>query len=113
MAGSAAPPVREEARELLYRVARPQRGPAVATREKPGWEPVELARSGSWTVLARAVLHDAVGEPPGGKLARDLGRFLVTPRGGERAMSGAELATWLSTWRPHLSTLFPDRFRPR
>ncbi len=113
MGGTAAPPVRDEARELLYRVARPRRGPAVVTREKPGWEPVELARSGSWTVLARAVLDDALERPAGGKLARDLGRFLVIPRGGERRMTGAELDTWLSTWRPHLSTLFPDRFRPR
>ena len=111
--GAAAPPVRDEARERLYRVARPRRGPAAITREGPGREPVELARSGSWTVLARAMLDDALAERPSGKLARDLGRFLVTPRGGERPMSGEELGAWLATWRPPLSTIFPDRFRVR
>ena len=109
----AAPPVRDEARERLYRVARPRRGPATVTRECAGRAPEELARSGSWTEIARAVLDDALEEPTGAKLARDLGRFLVTPRGGERPMTGEELDAWLSTWRPHLSTLFPDRFRPR
>ncbi len=110
--GAGAPPVREEARERLYRVARPQRGPAAVTREGPGDEPVELTRSGSWTVLARAVLDDALTERPGGKLARDLGRFLVAPRGGERSMSGEELGAWLATWRPPLSTILPGRYRP-
>lgn len=108
---AAAPPVRDEARERLYRVARPRRGPAAVTREEPGRDPVELTRSGSWTVLARAMLEDAVGERPSAKLARDLGRFLVTPRGEEHPMAGEELAAWLETWQPPLSTIFPDRFR--
>lgn len=103
---SAGPRLRDEARERLYRVARPARGPAVVTREAAGREPVELARSGSWTELARAVLDDATGARPSAKLARDLGRFLVTPRGGERPMSGEELDAWLATWRPPLSTIF-------
>jgi len=74
--------MRDEARERLYRVARPARGPAAVTREAPGRDPVELARSGSWTVLARAVLDDALAarghqEAPdvgggAGRLARDL-----------------------------------------
>ncbi len=110
---AAGPQLREGARERLYRVARPARGPAVLTRESPGRDARELARSGSWTVLARAVLEDALTEPPGGKLARDLGRFLVTARGGEHRMSGQELSAWLETWRPPLSTIFPDRFRAR
>jgi len=108
--------VRDEARGRSYRVVRPVRGPAVATREAPGAEPVELGRaqgrgSASWTALARTVLEDATGERPGGKVARDLGRFLVPPRNGERRMSGEELAEWLATWRPHLSNLFPGRRR--
>ena len=107
----AAPPVRDEARERLYRVARPPRGPAVLTREDGRREPVELARSGSWTVLARAMLDDASGARPSSKLSRDLGRFLVTPRGDDRSMTGEELGAWLETWRPPLSTIFPDRFR--
>jgi hypothetical protein len=28
-------------------------------------------------------------------------------------MSGDELADWLATWRPHLSSLFPERLRKR
>ena len=103
---AAGPKLRDGARERLYRVARPRRGPAAVTREAPGRDPVELARSGSWTVLARAVLDDALGERTGAKLARDLGRFLVIPRGGERPMSGEELGAWLATWRPPLSTIF-------
>ena len=110
---AAGPQLREEARERLYRVARPARGPAVVSREAPGRDALELARSGSWTVLARAVLEDALARPAGGKLARDLGRFLVIPRGGEHEMTGEELGAWLETWRPPLSTIFPDRFRAR
>jgi hypothetical protein len=110
--------VPDEARGRAYRVVRPARGPATLTREAPGAAPVQLARAegrggAAWTALARAVLEDATGERPGGKLARDLGRFLVTPRGGERRMSGDELADWLATWRPHLSSLFPERLRKR
>ena len=108
---AAGPQLRDEARERLYRVARPARGPAVLTREAPGRDAVELTRSGSSTVLARAMLEDAVGERPSSKLARDLGRFLVTPRGGEHPVTGEELAAWLETWQPPLSTIFPDRFR--
>ena len=106
---AAGPQLRDEARERLYRVARPARGPAVLTREAPGRDTVELARSGSSTDLARAMLEDALVKPPGGKLARDLGRFLVTPRGGELLMTGEELAAWLETWQPPLSTIFPRR----
>lgn len=112
--GAAGPQLRDGARDRLYRVARPRRGPAAVTREASvGGDPVELMRSRSWTVLARAVLDDALAERPGGKLARDLGRFLVAPRGGERRMSGQELRAWLATWRPPLSTIFPERFRIR
>jgi len=111
--GAGGPQLRAEALERLYRVARPRRGPASVSRQAPGRDPVELARSGSWTALAAAVLEDALTERPRGKLARDLGRFLVTPRGGERPMSGEELGAWLATWRPPLSTLFPDRLRRR
>jgi hypothetical protein len=108
--------VRDDARGRTYRVVRPPRGPAVLTREAPGVAPLELCRAAgrggaSWTALARSVLEDATGERPGGKVARDLGRFLVTPRGGERRMSGEELAAWLATWRPHLSGIFPGARR--
>ena len=110
---AAGPQLRDEAREHLYRVARPERGPAVLTREAPDRNPTPLARSGSWTTLASAMLEDSLVKPPSGKLARDLGRFLVTPRGSELPMTGEELATWLETWQPPLSTIFPDRFRRR
>lgn len=107
---SAGPQLRDEARERLYRVTRPAKGAAVLTREAPGWHPVQLG-SGSWTEIARAMLEDALVTRPGGKLARDLGRFLVTPRGDELQMTGEELAAWLSTWQPPLAAIFPDRFR--
>jgi hypothetical protein len=109
----ARPQVREDALGRRYRVSRPRRGPAAVTREQPGWPPAELARSASWATLARAVLEDALADPPGGKLARDLGRFLVPPRGGEREMSGRELADWLATWQPPLAAIFPGRRRDR
>jgi hypothetical protein len=107
----AAPEVRSDALERVYRVSRPRRGPAAVARERPGWEPVELARSGSWRTLARAVLEDALVERPGGKLSRDLGRFIVPARGGERTMSGRELNDWLATWQPPLAAIFPDRWK--
>ena len=103
------PRLREGVAACVYRVARPPRGPAALTRERPGWGAVELARSGSWNALARALLEDALAERPGGKLARDLARFLVTPRGGERTMSGEQLEAWLATWQPPLFTIFPGR----
>jgi hypothetical protein len=109
----AAPEVRRDALERVYRVARPRRGPAAVAREAPGREPFELARSSSWTALARAMLDDALAEPPRGKLARDLGRFIVPPPEGERTMSGRELGAWLATWRPPLDAIFPDRLRHR
>jgi hypothetical protein len=105
------PRLREGAAACVYRVARPPRGPAVVTREEAGDEPVELARSGSWNALARALLEDALAERPGGKLARDLARFLVIDRGAERTMSGEQLEAWLATWQPPLSTIFPDRWK--
>jgi hypothetical protein len=107
------PGVREEALERAYRVARPERGPATLLREEPGAEPLELGRSGSWGVIARVLLEDALAERPGGKLCRDLGRFLVTPRGGARTMSARELEAWLATWRPPLDAIFPGRMRRR
>jgi hypothetical protein len=109
----AAPRVRDEARGRLYRFTRPARGPAAVALEAPGRDPVELARSASWTALARAVLDDALAGRPGGKLARDLGRFVVVPRGGDRRLSGEELDAWLATWRPPLDALFPERIRRR
>ena len=105
----APPRLRAGAAACVYRVARPPRGPASLARERPGWGAVELATSGSWNALARALLEDALAEHPGGKLARDLARFLVTPRGGEHTMSGEELEAWLATWQPPLSTIFPGR----
>jgi hypothetical protein len=111
--GAAAPRVRDSALECAYRIVRPRRGTAAVVREEPATEPVELARSGSWAEIARAVLEDALGERPRGKLCRDVGRFLVTPRGGERTMSARELDAWLATWRPPLDAIFPDRLRRR
>jgi hypothetical protein len=106
------PQVRQDALGRLYRVSRPRRGPASVARELPGWPPpVELARSGSWTALARAILDDALPVPPSGKLPRDLGRFIVPVRGGELTMSGKELDDWLATWQPPLATIFPDRWK--
>ena len=104
----AAPEVRSDVLERVYRVSRPRRGPAAVAREAPGQEPVELARSPSWTALARAVLDDALAEPPRGTLTRDLGRFIVPPREGELTMSGSELGAWLATWQPPLARIFPD-----
>jgi hypothetical protein len=109
----AAPEVRSDALERVYRVSRPRRGPAAVAREAPGREPVELARSASWTAIARAMLKDALAEPPRGKLARDLGRFIVPPRAGERTVSGSELDAWLATWRPPLDAIFPDGLKHR
>jgi len=108
------PEVAREARGAVYRVTRAERGRTVLVREDPGGAPVELARSErrwgvDWVALSRALLRDALGRPPGSKLARDLARFLVVPPGGSRAMSGAELADWLATWQPPLSTIFRGR----
>jgi len=105
--------VREEAHEHRYRITMPVRGPAVLTRQAQGRAAEELARSGSWTALARVMLGDALEDPPAGKLARDLGRFLVVARGAELHMSGEDLRGWLDTWRPPLSTIFGDRLRRR
>jgi hypothetical protein len=112
------PEVGREARSAVYRVTRPERRRAVLVREDPGGASVELGRSErtwgvDWLALSRALLTDALGQPPRAKLARDLARFVVVRPGGTWAMSGADLAEWLATWQPPLSTIFRGRRRPQ
>jgi hypothetical protein len=107
--------VRGEARSRRYRISRPDRRHALLVREAAGGGGIELIRtegqSVDWVPLAGAILTDVLGERPPSKLARDLARFIVTPPGQTRSMSGEEVDAWLATWQPPLATLFPKRWR--
>jgi hypothetical protein len=78
---------------------------------------IELTRSEGrvidWVLLAGAILADVLGQQPPAKLSRDLARFIETPPGQMRSMSGDEVDAWIATWQPPLATLFPKRVRGR
>jgi hypothetical protein len=114
----AVPPlhVREAPRSRVYHLSRPDRGRAVVVHDVSPDGGIELTRSEGrggvdWVQLAGAILTDALGRRPPEKVSRDLARFIVTPPGLTRSMSGAEVDAWLATWQPPLATLFPKRAR--
>jgi hypothetical protein len=106
--------VRPEARARVFELSRPDRRRATVTYEVSPDGRIELTRSEGragvdWVLLAGAILTDALGQRPPAKLSRDLARFIVTPPGQTRSMSGDEVEEWLATWQPPLATLFPKR----
>jgi hypothetical protein len=107
--------VRPEARSRVYHLSRPDRRCAIVIREASRDGGIELTRSAGrtidWVLLAGAILADVLGERPPAKLSRDLARFIVTPPGQTRSMSGDEVGDWIETWQPPLATLFPKRVR--
>jgi hypothetical protein len=108
------PEVGRKAQRAIYRVTRPTRRRAVLVREDSMGASLELGRSErtwgvDWLALSRALLTDALGQPPRAKLARDFSRFLAVRPGGTWAMSGADLAEWLATWQPPLAAIFRAR----
>jgi hypothetical protein len=95
--------LKPDAAELVYTVERAARNRALVTRAGGGEAAITLLewsrlRSVSWTVVARAILTDALVEPPVRKLAQDYGRFLFTPAGRTRTVSGADIGEWISSW---------------
>jgi hypothetical protein len=105
--------VRPEARSRVYHLSRPDRRCAIVIREASRDGGIELTRSEGrgidWVLLAGAMLADVLGERPPAKLSRDLARFIVTPPGQTRSISGDEVDSWIATWQPPLVTLFPKR----
>ncbi len=97
------PRLQPEADALAYVVRRPARNRAVVTRRGPGDSEITLfewaqLRSVNWTEVARAILTDALAEPPVRKLTQDYGRFLFTPAGESRTVTSAEIGDWISSW---------------
>jgi hypothetical protein len=109
--------VRQEARSRVYHLSRPDRRCAIVIRQQSREGGIELTRSEGrgidWVLLAGAILADVLVERPPAKLSRDLARFIVTPPGQMRSMSGDEVDSWIATWQPPLATLFPRRVRGR
>lgn len=96
------PKLRPGAETATYVVRRSARNRALVTRREGGAEQTLLEwarlRSVDWTEVARAVLTDALSEPPVRKLAQDYGRFLFTPAGESRSVTGLEIEAWLGSW---------------
>ena len=87
----------------LYELHRSARNRVLVTRSGGGEPEVELFASSrpwavSWTEVARTILDDALEEPPVRKLTQDYGRFLFTPVGETRTVTGAEIGRWISSW---------------
>jgi hypothetical protein len=96
------PKLRPGAEAVTYVVRRRARNRALVTRSEGGAELALLEwarlRAVDWTEVARVILGDALTEPPVRKLAQDYGRFLFTPAGESRAVTGLEIEAWLSSW---------------
>jgi hypothetical protein len=97
------PGLKPGAEAFVYVVSRPARNRAVVSRHGQVDSGVTLLewsrlRPVSWTVVARAILVDALAEPPVRKLTQDYGRFMFTPVGETRSVTGAEIDEWISTW---------------
>jgi hypothetical protein len=105
--GPEPPRVRPEALARTYTVRRDRGNRVVLVRAAPEGEEVELASSArpagiAWRPIAGALLADALEGRPPRRLVSDYARFIVVPRSGTRAIAGAELQEWLSTWRPSI-----------
>ena len=97
------PGLKPDAAGLVYTVQRHALNRALVTRAGGDDSAATLLewsrlRPVSWTVVARAILTDALVEPPVRKLAQDYGRFLFTPAGRTRTVTGAEIGEWISSW---------------
>jgi hypothetical protein len=96
------PRLRPGAEAVTYVVRRGARNRALVTRSDGEAELTLLEwarlRSVDWTDVARVILIDALAEPPVRKLAQDYGRFLFTPSGESRAVTGLDIGEWLSSW---------------
>ena len=106
----AVPRVRPAALGSTYVVSRDRRNGVVIVRKTAAGDGAELASSRRrlgvvWPAVAQAILDDALDARPPRKLIDDYSHFIVTARGGVRAIAGNEIQQWLDTWRPGLSAL--------